>query len=188
MPTIGANVAIMRDGKILLTKREDFHVWCLPGGHIDPGETFPQCAVREAREETGLEVALTRLVGVYSRPSWGEYHILLFAAKITGGTEYGQPGEVIDIGFFGRDELPNGLLLGHRQRVVDTFDARHGTIFGREDFPLPFGRTISREELYRLRDASGLARADYYHRHFAPLEVAGSVLDDPLPVGGANES
>jgi hypothetical protein len=40
MGTIGVNVAVFRDGRILLTKREDYHVWCMPGGHIDPGKRF----------------------------------------------------------------------------------------------------------------------------------------------------
>lgn len=46
--TLGVNVAVFRAGKILLTKREDFHVWCMPGGHVDPGETFPESAQLES--------------------------------------------------------------------------------------------------------------------------------------------
>ncbi|PJF32668.1 MAG: NUDIX hydrolase, partial [Phototrophicales bacterium] len=53
MTMIGANIAIIRDNKILLTKREDFEVWCLPGGQAEAGESLAQTALREAREETG---------------------------------------------------------------------------------------------------------------------------------------
>jgi ADP-ribose pyrophosphatase YjhB (NUDIX family) len=69
MPTLGVNIAI-RDhhNRVLLTRREDFDMWCLPGGGVEVGETLAQAARREAQEETGLQVALTRLVGVYSRP------------------------------------------------------------------------------------------------------------------------
>src|SRR5579884_4204091 len=148
MPTIGVNVAIFRDGKILLTKRDDYHVWCLPGGHIDPGETFPQAAVREAREETGYEVSLTRLIGVYSRPQWDMYHILLFAAKVTDGTEQCQPDEVVDIGFFRPEEIPDALFLGQRQRILDAFANRAESVARLEDFPLPFGKPMSRAEQY----------------------------------------
>ena len=70
MAGFGVNIAILKDGKILLTKREDFEVWCLPGGIVEPGESVVEAAVREAREETGLEVGLTRLVEIYSRPNW----------------------------------------------------------------------------------------------------------------------
>jgi 8-oxo-dGTP diphosphatase len=61
MPIIGVNVAIFQDGKVLLTKRRDFKVWCLPGGEVDNGETLVEAAKREAREELGLEVQLERL-------------------------------------------------------------------------------------------------------------------------------
>ena len=67
MPGIAANVAVIQDGKILLTKREDFEVWCLPSGGVEDGESLAEAAIRETKEETGVDVELTRLVGVYSR-------------------------------------------------------------------------------------------------------------------------
>lgn len=87
MTPLGVNISIIQNGKILLTKREDFEVWCLPGGAVDEGESLAQAAIREAREETGLEVELTRLVGVYSRPSWNGpgMHIVSFVARPVGG-------------------------------------------------------------------------------------------------------
>jgi ADP-ribose pyrophosphatase YjhB (NUDIX family) len=60
MINLGVNVAVIEDGRVLLTQREDFPVWCLPGGGVDPGESLAQAAVREVREETGLEVELER--------------------------------------------------------------------------------------------------------------------------------
>ena len=81
MPTLGVNVAILDENhRLLLTRREDFDVWCLPGGGVEPGETLTQAARREAEEETGLQVRLTHLVGVYSRPGTSRFtgHIFLF--------------------------------------------------------------------------------------------------------------
>ena len=65
---VGVCVAIIRDERVLLTKRSDFEVWCLPGGHVDEGESIAQTAVRETAEETGLEVKLTFMIGLYSIP------------------------------------------------------------------------------------------------------------------------
>ena len=56
------------DGRLLLVKRADDGTWCLPGGRLEPGESWTECAVRECREETGLTVAVLGLFGVYSEP------------------------------------------------------------------------------------------------------------------------
>lgn len=53
---------------VLIERRNPPHGWALPGGFVDIGETVEAAAVREAREETGLEVALTCLLGCYSDP------------------------------------------------------------------------------------------------------------------------
>ena len=170
MGTIGVNVAIFRDGKILLTKRDDFHVWCMPGGHIDAGETFPQAAVREAHEETGLAVAPTRLIGIYSRPRWGEYHIMVFAAQILGGAERKQPGEVVEIDYFSRDEIPEALLLGQRQRILDAFDGGHG-LCRHEEYCVPPDRSVDRQDMYALCTASGLPRHEFYRDYSRGLRI-----------------
>jgi 8-oxo-dGTP diphosphatase len=79
------------DNSIVLIKRanEPFKdMWALPGGIMDDGETIEQAAVREAKEETGLDVQLTHLVGVYSKPGRdprGRTVTVNYAAKVTGG-------------------------------------------------------------------------------------------------------
>jgi glycerol 3-phosphatase-2 len=126
---LGANIAVVEDGQILLTKREDLEIWCLPGGHVDAGESIAETAIREAREETGLEVQLTRLVGIYSEPNWGGrgMHIILFAARPTGGCLQPQASEVIDLGYFDPHKLPDPLMWWHRQRVADASNSQYGT-------------------------------------------------------------
>lgn len=63
--------AIVTDehGRILLIKRRDNTLWALPGGGHDIGETIADTAVREVKEETGLDVKVTGLVGVYTNPA-----------------------------------------------------------------------------------------------------------------------
>ena len=54
--------------KVLLTKRADNGRWCLPGGHMESGESAAEACEREVLEETGLKVRVKRLIGVYSDP------------------------------------------------------------------------------------------------------------------------
>ncbi|MCI6845345.1 MAG: NUDIX domain-containing protein [Coriobacteriaceae bacterium] len=61
-----AAVAIEHDGKTLMVQRDDSGRWTLPGGTLDFGESLPECAIREMREETGLQVELKEIVGTYT--------------------------------------------------------------------------------------------------------------------------
>jgi ADP-ribose pyrophosphatase YjhB (NUDIX family) len=63
------NVVVTNDnGEILLIKRSDNDNWALPGGAIDIGESMTQAAVRETKEETGIDCEITGLVGIYTDP------------------------------------------------------------------------------------------------------------------------
>src|ERR671933_1206850 len=156
MPELGVTIAIIHTGRILLTQREDFEVWCLPGGAVDPGESVAQAAVREAREETGLDVALTRLVGIYSRPkgSQGGIHDILFAAQPVGGTLQLPPEEVIDAGYFDPDALPEPLLWGHYQQIVDAVRGAQGLAWT-QNLEWPFEPEMTRQALNEMRDGAG---------------------------------
>jgi 8-oxo-dGTP pyrophosphatase MutT (NUDIX family) len=74
----------------------------LPDGSIDSGETIAQAAICETYEETGFDVKLTRLVGLYLRPNWvlEGSHGVLFSAEIMGGNLIKETQETIDVGFF----------------------------------------------------------------------------------------
>ncbi len=65
---VAAASAVVTDdeGRILLQRRRDNGLWALPGGGMDLGDTLPGCAVREVKEETGLDVEVTGLVGTYT--------------------------------------------------------------------------------------------------------------------------
>jgi len=67
---VGVGVIVLDErGRVLLERRSDCSWWGLPGGQIEPGETIEEAAVREVKEETGLMVQVTRLLGIYSKPS-----------------------------------------------------------------------------------------------------------------------
>jgi 8-oxo-dGTP pyrophosphatase MutT (NUDIX family) len=72
------NVVVANDaGDILLIRRSDNDNWALPGGAIDLGESAAQAAVRETREETGIDCEITGLVGIYTDPK----HIILYTSN-----------------------------------------------------------------------------------------------------------
>jgi ADP-ribose pyrophosphatase YjhB (NUDIX family) len=64
-------------GDILMIRRTDNDNWAVPGGAIDLGESIPQAAVRETREETGIECEITGIVGTYSDPK----HVILYTSN-----------------------------------------------------------------------------------------------------------
>lgn len=177
MPILGVQVAIVENGQILLTKRSDFAVWCLPGGALEDGESLAQAAIRETREETGLEVQLTRLIGVYSRPNWrsGGAHEVLFAAEPVGGDLLTTTNETTDAGYFARDALPEPLFRWHYSRIVDALDGRTG-IARLQNIAWPT-EIVDRQDLYHRRDEGHLPMQAFIERFCGPPEPGQDVLE-----------
>ncbi|MFD8100285.1 NUDIX hydrolase [Nocardia fluminea] len=72
----GGSALVVGDaGRILLQRRADSGNWSFPGGTMNLGETLEQCVIRETREETGLEVTITGLLGIYTDPA----HVIAYA-------------------------------------------------------------------------------------------------------------
>jgi ADP-ribose pyrophosphatase YjhB (NUDIX family) len=101
------------DGRLLLGKRTDNNLWTIPGGTMKPGETIAETAVREVKEETGIDVEVVSLVGIYSNPqhvveySDGEMRqqfSVCFACLPVGG-ELATSDETNEVGYFGPDEI-----------------------------------------------------------------------------------
>ena len=105
------------EGCILLGHRRDIDWWNLPGGGMESGETVDEALCREVREETGLEVEVERLVGVYSKPQKQEV-VLTFRCRIIGGTLHATE-EIRESRYFAPSTLPSNTLPKHRQRVED---------------------------------------------------------------------
>jgi ADP-ribose pyrophosphatase YjhB (NUDIX family) len=181
MAVVAANVAVIHDGEILLTKRDDFQVWCLPSGAVESGESIAQAAIRETREETGLEVQLTRLVGVYSRLGpWEEIHAVLFLARPIGGKLRTQVGETIEVRYFKPSEIPNELLYGQRQRILDALSNIRKAIVRLQKLSSPSEQIKTREDVYELRDRSGLTREEFYMKYLEQCHSEENLLE----VGG----
>ena len=121
-----------------MTQREDNHRWCLPGGEMDPGESAAETCAREVLEETGLEVEVARLVGVYTSPDMlVEYSngtkvqpvTFSFEANIIGG-ELGLSNETIDFGWYTVAEIEAmDTVEHHLTRIHDSVENLPGAAF-----------------------------------------------------------
>ena len=114
---VGVFGVIIQDGKVLLGLRRDSDWWNLPGGGMELGETVDEALRREVLEETGLQVQVGRLVGVYSKPQKQEV-VLTFLCQIEGG-QLTETEETRECRYFAPDALPTNTLPKHASRVRD---------------------------------------------------------------------
>jgi ADP-ribose pyrophosphatase YjhB (NUDIX family) len=173
MPNLAVNVAVIHDGKILLTKRDDFHIWCLPSGGVEEGESLAEAAIRETKEETGVDVELTRLVGVYSRLGGlglPDGHAVLYEAKPIGGELTSQPGETIDVRYFAFNEIPNEMAFAHKQRIADAINGAQ-SVSVRQQIKFLGKPAYSRKELLELMQESGLPPEEFYMQRIKDAEI-----------------
>jgi 8-oxo-dGTP pyrophosphatase MutT (NUDIX family) len=88
-------------------KPEVYGLWSWPAGHVDPGETLQQAAVRETKEETGFTVRLTDPEPFYKGHGDHntDHHLHLFRGEIISGTLVFQADELLDAGWFSKAEI-----------------------------------------------------------------------------------
>ncbi len=91
-----------------------YGLWSLPGGYVDRGEVVEEAAAREVREETGLQVQISELVGLFSEDGHPVV-VAAYAAVETGGNLEAGP-EALELGFYPLDGLPT--LAFPRDRLI----------------------------------------------------------------------
>ena len=118
-PKLGAEAALFDpDGHILLVRRADDGQWCLPCGWVEPNESPAEAAIREAREETGLDVRPLKLVDVFTRKpnlGYGPHTAvaIVYLCAIVGGTLQGShEGE--EVRYWNIDEVAAWHELQHQ--------------------------------------------------------------------------
>ena len=145
-PVEGAQVAVVQRGRVLLQFRPWPPGWELPGGHIEQGEDPAVTAARETEEETGYQVRVTGIVGVYSWRGLRSAGDVVFLGEVVGGG----PRRSIESWAFRMappDALPRTVFPWVRERVRDAVDVANG------------GDPVHRVEPVTIRHVLGFATA-----------------------------
>lgn len=121
---VSAGCLIEKDGKLLLVKRATepwLGSWYFPAGYVEVDESPRQAASREVKEETGLDVSVTSLFGLYSFDDdpRGNGILILYRGEINGG-KFVCNSEVSELGFFSMQAIPQPLTgAGHADAIHD---------------------------------------------------------------------
>lgn len=131
-----AGVVVRDQGRVLLIRRRAENTWGLPGGGIEPGETWAAAARRECLEESGWDVRIDELLGIYSDPAtqthryphgtWRHFVGVVFLA--TALEQVGEPGdEAAELGWYPPERLPSPLFAPDVPVLGDAFDPARRT-------------------------------------------------------------
>jgi ADP-ribose pyrophosphatase YjhB (NUDIX family) len=123
IPTVDIIIRI-GTGIVLIKRKNPPHGWALPGGFIDYGESAEHAAIREAREETSLDVTELRLFNVYSAPDRDPRHHtvgIVYTARAQGRPH--AQDDALDVAVFESDTLPDVLAFDHGRILSDYFSA-----------------------------------------------------------------
>ena len=114
-----------RDGLVLIERKNPPHGWAIPGGFIDYGESAECAAVREAREETGLELSDLKQFHVYSDPKRDcRLHTMTTVFTAVGSGRAVATDDAASLRIFRPDELPDEMAFDHRAILEDYLTGR----------------------------------------------------------------
>lgn len=113
-------------GEVLLQKRADCNKWGFPGGAIELGETPEMAAIREVKEETGLDVDVNKLIGIYTDSdvvcvNGDKVHSICigYEMSIVGGELVCDKDETLELKFFSLDNMPELFCKQHEELLRD---------------------------------------------------------------------
>jgi len=135
-PKVVTGAVVLDDGKVLLCRRAiepRRGFWTLPAGYMELGETVEEAARREAWEEARADLALERVLAVYTIPRIAQVQVMFLARLASQGIEAGP--ESLEVGWFGWDEIPWSDLAFPSVRWALT---QASSVAGKADFA-PFG-------------------------------------------------
>jgi 8-oxo-dGTP diphosphatase len=124
LPTVDIIIEVL-GGIVLIQRRNPPLGWAIPGGFVDQGESLASAAVREALEETSLEVTLTEQFFCYSDPARDpRKHTLSTVFLATASAQPRAADDAAGVGVFTRETLPRPLVFDHPQILADYFHYR----------------------------------------------------------------
>lgn len=121
-PTVDVIIELNERGIILVRRKNPPCGWAIPGGFVDYGESLEDAAIRESKEETGLDVILRKQLHTYSRPDRDPRHhtiTTVFIARASGTPVAAD--DAAEIGIFTKENLPSPLMFDHEQILADYF-------------------------------------------------------------------
>lgn len=128
VPTVDIIIEL-GEGKIILIKRKsEPKGWAIPGGFVDYGESLETAAVREALEETSMNVTLVKQLHTYSTPDRDPRQHTISTVYIARGSGVPRAADdASDVGIFTEDTIPQPLMFDHEQILRDYFKRRRTT-------------------------------------------------------------
>jgi 8-oxo-dGTP diphosphatase len=123
-PKVSTAVVVEADGGIVLGRRAiepGYGLWCLPGGFVNDDEDPAAAAARECREEIGVPVELTELIGVYHIPKAGAPSMVAIAyrGRLVDGVRPLAGAEMLEVGVFPTDKLPPLAFPSHQSVLAE---------------------------------------------------------------------
>lgn len=163
MSTFGVNTIVRKSDHVLLVKRSDFDIWALPGGGINNGESVEAAAIRETKEETGIEIEINRLVGVYSRPKWkdGGDHSIVFLCKPKTNNYKPDKQETVNCKYFEKDRLPFDIWPPHIEMIKDSFSELASLFIKSQSYSWKLGEKVGWDEAIKRFKISGLSGIEF---------------------------
>jgi ADP-ribose pyrophosphatase YjhB (NUDIX family) len=122
LPTVDIIIEIESREIVLIKRKNPPHGWAIPGGFVDYGESLEEAAVREAKEETNLDVELIKQFHTYSNPNRDPRHhsiSTVYIARAKGSPK--AKDDALEIGIFTESNLPDQLAFDHRSILQDYF-------------------------------------------------------------------
>jgi len=122
IPTVDIIIEIEPEGVVLIRRKNPPYGWAIPGGFVDYGESLEEAAIREAKEETNLDVELGGQFHTYSDPNRDPRHHTISTIYIAKANDKPKAqDDAAEVGIFSESNLPDEMAFDHRSILDDYF-------------------------------------------------------------------